>query len=141
MVQFIKGSWKCGEMESIAKLGDRFELHQAGAGFYQILNDSLPEQVHREAAAEAVELTIEKLRSEEYDLVIADELNVAYDVGLINEAAFCHVLEARPGNVHLIVTGRGAPDFLIDKADLVTEMKKVKHYFDSGVDARKGIEF
>lgn len=141
MVQFIKGAWECGEMASIARLGDRFELHQAGAGFYQILNDNLPKEVHHEAAAKAVELIIEKLQSEEYDLVIADELNVAYKVGLIDEAAFRRVLKARPGHVHLIITGRGAPSFLKEKADIITEMKEIKHHYQKGIEAQPGIDY
>ncbi len=141
MVQFIKGTSECGEIESVARLGDQFELHQEGAGFYRILDDNLPDKVHREAAAKAVELIIEKLRSEKYDLVIADELNVAYNVGLVDEADFRRVLEARPGNVHFIITGRGAPGFLIDKADLVTEMKDIKHPHQRGAEAQPGIDY
>ena len=141
MVQFIKGTWKYGEMESIASFGDRFELHRMGAGFYKIMDDDLPEEVHREAAAEAVELLKKKLASKEYDLVIADELNVAHGTGLISDDDIQQVLAARPETVHLIITGRGAPDFLIEQADLVTEMKEIKHPFTSGMLAQPGIDY
>ncbi len=141
MVQFIKGTWKYGEIKSIAKLGDQFELHRLGAGFYKILDDNQPEEVHRQAAAEAVELIIEKLRSEAYDLVIADELNVALDTGLIDEESSRRILKARPGHIHLIVTGRGAPDFLVEEADLVTEMKEIKHPYQQEIKAQPGIDY
>lgn len=141
MVQFVKGTWKYGEIKSIANLGDQFELHRMGAGFYKILDDDQPEEVHRQAAAEAVELIIEKLRSEAYDLVIADELNVALGTGLIDEESFRRILKARPEHIHLIVTGRGAPDFLVEEADLVTEMKEIKHPYQQEIKAQPGIDY
>ncbi len=141
MVQFIKGTWKYGEIKSIAQQGDQFELHRMGVGCYKILDDDQPEEVHRQAAAEAVEMTIKKLQSEAYDLVIADELNVALDTGLIDEAAFRRILDARPGQVHLIITGREAPDFLIKEADLVTDMRQIKHPYQQGNKAQPGIDY
>ena len=141
MVQFIKGTWKYGEMKSIAALGDRFELHRMGAGFYKILDDDQPEEVHRQAAAEAVDLLVAKLESDAYELVIADELSVAFDTGLIDAAAVQRVMATRPRQVHLIITGRGAPDFLIEAADLVTEMKEIKHPYQQGIKAQPGIDY
>ncbi|MCH7496256.1 MAG: cob(I)yrinic acid a,c-diamide adenosyltransferase [Candidatus Marinimicrobia bacterium] len=141
MVQFIKGTWKYGEMASIAELGDRFELHRMGAGFYKILDDVQPEAVHREAAAAAAALTVEKLQSEAYDLVIADELTVALGTGLVDAETVNRIVAARPQQVHLIITGRGAPDFLIESADLVTEMREVKHPFQKGLKAQPGIDY
>ena len=141
MVQFIKGTWKYGEMNTIADFGERFELHRMGAGFYKIMDDDLPEEAHREAAAGAIELLVDKLQTGAYDLVIADELNVAYSTGLIDEAAFRRVIEARPATVHLIITGRGAPEFLIEAADLVTEMREIKHPYTAGLLAQPGIDY
>jgi cob(I)alamin adenosyltransferase len=141
MVQFIKGTWKYGEMKSIAEYGEQFELHPLGAGFYKILDDNQPEEVHREAAAKAVDLVIEKLQSGEYDLVIADELNVAYDTKLIDDTAVRRILKARPKHIHLIVTGRGAPELLIETADMVTEMREIKHPYQQGIKAQPGIDY
>ena len=141
MIQFIKGTWKSGEMKTAADLGERFELHRMGAGFYRIMDDKLPEEVHRKAASEAVDLLIEKLKSTQYELVIADELNAAYETGLLDEQSIRRVLAACPEGIHLIITGRGAPDFLIAEADLVTEMKAVKHPFESGHKAQPGIDY
>lgn len=141
MVQFIKGTWTYGEIKGAEAFGERFELHRMGAGFYKIQDDDLPEEVHREAAAAAVELLIGILQGGKHDLVIADELNVALDTGLVSPEDVKRVLAARPPNIHLIITGRGAPDFLVEQADLVTEMREVKHPFQRGIKAQPGIDF
>jgi len=141
MVQFIKGTWEYGEMKSIEALGERFELHRTGVGFYKILDDNQPEEVHRAAAASAVDLLVAKLESGHYHLVIADELNVAFQTGLIDAEAVRRVVKARPRDVNLIITGRGAPDFLVEAADLVTEMKAIKHPYQSGRSAQPGIDY
>ena len=91
--------------------------------------------------AEALELLMEKLGSASYDLVIADELNVALDTGLLAERDVRRLLASRPRQVHLIVTGRVAPPFLIDAADLVTEMREVKHPYQQGIKAQPGIDY
>jgi cob(I)alamin adenosyltransferase len=75
-----------------------------------------------------------------YDIVILDEINVAIWFGLIDENDVLNIIDNKPENIELVLTGRYAPQSLIDKADLVTEMKCVKHYFDKGIQARKGIE-
>ena len=141
MIQFIKGTWKYGEMNTIAEFGDRFELHRMGAGFYKIMDDNLPDEVHKEAAAQAIELLVAKLKAADHELVIADELNVAYSTGLISDADLQRVLAARPQHIHFIITGRDAPDFLIEAADLVTEMRQVKHPFQDGIMAQPGIDY
>lgn len=141
MVQFIKGTWKYGEMKSIAEYGKQFELHPLGAGFFKILDDDQPEEVHREAAQNAADLIIQKMQSEKYDLIIADELNVAHKLGLVDDHLFQRILDARPKHIHLIVTGREAPDFLIEQADMVTEMHEVKHPYQKGMKAQPGIDY
>lgn len=141
MVQFIKGTWRYGEIKGAAAFGERFELHRMGAGFYKIQDDDLPEEVHREAAAAAMELLVGTLEGGKHDLVIADELNVALETGLVSPEDVKRVLAARPSNIHLIITGRGAPEFLIEQADLVTEMREVKHPYQRGIKAQPGIDF
>jgi cob(I)alamin adenosyltransferase len=141
MIQFIKGTWKYGEMNTIKDFGDRFELHRMGAGFYKIMDDDLPEEVHQQAADKAIDLLIDKLHTADHELVIADELNVAYSNGLVDEVDLKRVIDAKPPHIHLIITGRGAPAFLIDAADLVTEMREVKHPFRSGIKAQPGIDY
>jgi cob(I)alamin adenosyltransferase len=94
-------------------------------------------RIAKETLAEARDL----IYSEKYDLVILDECNVAVSWGLINSKDVIDMLKERPANIEIVLTGRGAPKELIDYADLVTEMKMVKHPFDKGIKARKGIEY
>ena len=83
---------------------------------------------------------LEEVRSGNWDVVILDEINVAVHLGLIPVGEVLRLLESRPDGIELILTGRMAPRELVDRADLVTEMREIKHYFNSGVAARKGIE-
>jgi cob(I)alamin adenosyltransferase len=83
----------------------------------------------------------ERLVSEKYDVVVLDELCVAMHLGLFSKEEIEDLLNVKPENVELVITGRYAPEWLIEKADLVTEMKEVKHYYQKGVVARKGIEY
>ena len=82
----------------------------------------------------------EVLEQNEHDVVIAEEANIAFICGLITEAELLSLIDIRPDNVELVFTGRGAPYALMAKADLITEMKEIKHYFQKGVQARIGIE-
>lgn len=94
-------------------------------------------RIAKETLAEARDL----IYSEKYDLVILDECNVAISWGLISSKDVIDILKERPANIEIVLTGRGAPKEIIDYADLVTEMRMVKHPFDKGVKARKGIEY
>jgi cob(I)alamin adenosyltransferase len=79
--------------------------------------------------------------SGKHDIVVLDEVNVALWFGLLTEDAVLNLIDERPPAVELVLTGRRAPQWLLDKADLVTEMKEVRHYYNDGVEARKGIEY
>lgn len=76
-----------------------------------------------------------------YNLAVADEINVAVKIGLLTTEQVCHLIDDKPDNVELVLTGRDAPPEIIEKADLVTEMRNIKHYFDRNIGARKGIEY
>jgi cob(I)alamin adenosyltransferase len=140
IVQFIKGTWHYGEMDALEKI-ELIELHRSGAGFYKIMGDDLPEEAHREAARRGVELAGEKLRSGRYQLVILDEINNAVHTGLLDEEDVVSLIEAKPPQVDLILTGRDARQRIVELADLVTEMKEVKHPFQQGILARKGVDY
>ena len=141
MVQFIKGSWHYGEMTSSSRLEPEFELLAAGRGFVGILDDSSPREDHASAASEAVRIAKDKVRSGMYDLVILDEINYAVKMGLVNIDDIMDIIGSRPAGTDLILTGNHAHDRLIEAADLVTEMREIKHPFKSGVRAKKGIDF
>jgi cob(I)alamin adenosyltransferase len=141
VIQFVKGSWKYGEIKGIKKLEPNVELSVVGEGFVGILDDDKEFSEHQKAARQGVTEAIEKIRSGDYQLVILDELNVALDLGLVTREDVTSVLEAHPATVHLVITGRGAPDWLVDRADLVTEMTEVKHPYQKGMLAQKGIDW
>lgn len=141
MIQFIKGSWFYGEMDGAKLLSDFFTIERMGKGFYKIIDDTLPEEEHRKAAAAAIHRAVEVLASNAYDLVILDEINVALDTGLVTLDDVQRILDAKPRSCHLILTGRNAHPTVIARADLVTEMREIKHPFQKGRFAQKGIDF
>ncbi len=141
IVQFIKGTWKYGEIDGIKKLSPNVELNVMGAGFVGIIDDDKPFEEHRRAAREAYDLLLEKMVSNEFELIIADELNVAVSLGLITHDELKALIEKKPEKLHLVITGRNADQWLIDKADLVTEMKEIKHPYQKGILAQKGVDF
>ncbi|HMC82256.1 MAG TPA: cob(I)yrinic acid a,c-diamide adenosyltransferase [Candidatus Polarisedimenticolia bacterium] len=141
MIQFVKGTWHTGELDSAKRLAPHLEILTAGRGFYKILDDQLPPEEHRQAAREGLALAREKMKSGDYKMVILDEVNVAVSLGLLSLDDLLALVDEKPPDLHLVLTGRGAVPDLITKADLVTEMVLVKHPYDSGVDAQKGVDF
>lgn len=141
IVQFVKGSWKYGELEGIKRLAPNVELMTVGEGFVGIVDDEKDIKEHRAAAAKGLDLAADKIKSGKYQLVILDEINVALKLKLVDRSDVEAILDQRSSEQHLVLTGRDAPDWLIDRADLVTEMKEVKHPFKSGQKARKGIDW
>lgn len=141
IIQFVKGSWKYGELKGIKKLEPNVELHTVGEGFVGILDDNKEFDEHRKAALEGVKLTIDKMKSGNYMLLILDELNVAMDLGLVTEDELQKILDNKPNNLHLVITGRNASDSLLEKADLITEMKEIKHPYQQGILAQRGIDW
>jgi len=141
MIQFIKGPWKSGEQVSAARLAPEFELIKAGKGFYKIMGDRLPEEVHRRAAEEGYRTAEEKLLSGDYDVVILDEVNNAVSDGLLTIDQVISLVDRKPPHVHLILTGRNAHEKLVERAHMVTEMREVKHPYQQGILAQKGIDF
>jgi cob(I)alamin adenosyltransferase len=141
MIQFIKGSWHYGEMDSSKKLAPGFELVAVGKGFVGILDDNSPKEDHEKYAEEAMKICKEKILSDRYDLVILDEINYAVNLGLINSSSVIDLIKIKPERLDLVLTGNHAKVEIIELADLVTEMKEVKHPFRSGIKAKKGIDF
>ena len=141
VVQFVKGSWKYGELKGIKRLEPNVELNVVGEGFVGIVDDNKEFAEHQRAAREGIDLALRKIASNEYQLVILDELNVALKLGLVVRQDVESLLRARSEKQHLVITGRGAADWLIEKADLVTEMTEIKHPFRQGILAQKGIDW
>ena len=141
MLQFIKGSWHYGEMDSSKRLEPNFELIAIGKGFVGILDDNSPREEHEKYAAEALRICRKKIHSEKYDLVILDEVNYAINLGLIDVQEIIKLIKEKPSNLDLVLTGRDVKEEIVELADLVTEMKEIKHPFKSGIKAKKGIDF
>ncbi len=139
IMQFMKGNWKAGERKSFEKLGDYVEIIPMGDGF--TWDTQNPEQ-DQKTARKAWDIAVEKLNSGNYDLVVLDEINYVLDYGFFPLDEFLQAIQNKPPHVHVICTGRNAPEGLIELADLVTEMRSVKHPFkDQQIPAQKGIEF
>jgi len=141
MIQFIKGSWHYGEMASSKLLEPHFELVAVGKGFVGILDDKSPREEHVKMAQEAVHISREKIQSKKYDIIILDEINYAVNLGLVEVNDVLDLIKIKPSTLHLVLTGNYASDEIINAADLVTEMKEVKHPFQVGIKAKKGIDY
>lgn len=136
IAQFVKGM-DYSELHSIKLLGPGVSLKQYGRGCF-IQGQPGPEDF--EAARAGLEEVKALVAGGGYDLVVLDEANIAVHFGLISVDDLLELIEARPAHVELVITGRNAHPLLIDRADLVTEMREIKHYYTQGVEARVGIE-
>ncbi|MBQ2009278.1 MAG: cob(I)yrinic acid a,c-diamide adenosyltransferase [Selenomonadaceae bacterium] len=141
ILQFIKGGWKYGELEAIERLGQldgRIEIRPLGLGLMRSDEDR---EKHIRAAAKALQESERMMVSGQYDLIIFDEINYAVKFGLISLDDVLALLDKKPEKLHVLLTGRDARPELIERADLVTEMKLVKHPYQQGIKAQQGIEF
>ena len=143
IIQFIKGRWKTGESQSLLKLAPSIQLVRMGMGFTieRLRDPRIPMEEHEEAAARAFERAREVVLADEYDLIVLDEILGSVKAGLVSLDDILGMIRDKPARLHLVLTGRGAPPELVEAADLVTEMRLVKHPFQQGVKAQRGIEF
>ncbi|TBR07645.1 MAG: cob(I)yrinic acid a,c-diamide adenosyltransferase [Candidatus Nitrosotenuis sp.] len=141
MIQFIKGSWHYGEMTSSKRLEPEFELTAVGKGFVGILDDKTPKEIHQKIADEAIEISREKILSGKYNIVILDEINYAVNLGLVSLEKVLDLIKIKPSQLNLVLTGNHVKPEIIEVADLVTEMREIKHPFQQGIRAKKGIDF
>jgi cob(I)alamin adenosyltransferase len=139
IVQFIKGAWEPSEKKVFSFWEDQIEFHAMGEGFTWETQDR---DRDLDKASAAWEKSLEYIRNPEFQLVLLDEINIALKMGYLELDQVLAGLAEKPPNKHVILTGRGAPPALIERADLVTEMTLIKHPFrDQGVKAQAGIEF
>ena len=141
IIQFVKGSWKYGEIKGIKMLAPNVDLVTVGEGFVGIIDDDKDFSQHVKAAKEGLNYAIEIIKKEEHKLIILDELNVALNLKLVTKEEVEQIFDNLTDNIHLVITGRNAPNWLIEKADLVTEMKEIKHPYQQGILAQKGIDW
>jgi cob(I)alamin adenosyltransferase len=141
MVQFIKGEWHYGELNSLKKLEPNFELIVAGKGFIGIIDDDHAFGEHVRAAKTALDIVQQKMSLGTFDIIILDEINYALHLGLLQLGEVMRLVKNRPKHLSLILTGNYACEEIILLADLVTEMKEIKHPYRKGIKAKKGIDF
>ena len=142
VVQFIKGTWDTGEQKMFERLDEVTHI-VSGDGFTWNTQDKAKDiESAEKGLAQAIEL-IEAARVDEkaFKLIVLDEINVALSMGYLNAAKVADLLLNKPENLNIMVTGRGAPQEVIDASDTVTEMKPLKHAFDNGILAVQGIEY
>jgi cob(I)alamin adenosyltransferase len=141
MIQFIKGSLHYGELDGAKRLAPEFELTPMGKGFVGIMGDTLPFAEHVGAAGKALATARKKMLSGRYDVIILDEVNVALHLKLLELADLLSLVREKPASVHLILSGRNAHEEIVRLAHLVTEMRCVKHPYELGIEAEKGIDY
>ncbi|MBI4084942.1 MAG: cob(I)yrinic acid a,c-diamide adenosyltransferase [Candidatus Liptonbacteria bacterium] len=157
MIQFIKGPWRSGEDEFVEQFekffresrdpepgrrtDSKFQIRKMGLGFVGILGDKLPREEHQKAAENALEFFKKEAVSGKWQLIVLDEINVAVSLGLLKPTQVIEAVKDYPKEKLLIMSGRNAPQEFVDIANLVTEMKEIKHPFNDGELAKYGIEF
>jgi cob(I)alamin adenosyltransferase len=140
MLQFLKGSWRYGELDAVKAFGEKFVLRQMGRGFVKVGGaEAEPEDIRMVEAAWAEGR--EAINSGEWDMVVLDEINYAISYGMLDAAVVAEALRGKPEKVHVILTGRNADPLLVELADTVTEMREVKHAYQKGIKAQRGIEY
>jgi len=138
MIQFIKGPRRSGELASARSLGGNFEIRPMGRGF---VNPRQPRPEDMRLVERAWEAARQAMASDRYDLLILDEINCAVDFGMIPVERVLEDLKRRPQRLHVICTGRCAHAKLIEAADLASEMVEIKHPFQQGIRAARGIDY
>ena len=140
MLQFLKGSWHFGELDAVKSFGSNFILRQMGRGFVKIGGaETDPEDIAQVEAAWAD--AHEAIYSGEWDMVVLDEINYAIGYGMLDPAVVAEALRGRPEMVHVILTGRNGHPLLVEIADTLTEMRELKHAYQKGILAQRGIEY
>jgi cob(I)alamin adenosyltransferase len=143
VLQFLKGSWHYGELDSaeaLTRAGLTYEIRQLGRGFVKIGGaEADPEDLAMVAAA--WQESADAINSGEWDLIVLDEINYAISYKMLDADLVAETLRNKPPMLHLILTGRNAHPQLVELADTVTEMREVKHAYEKGILAQRGIEF
>jgi cob(I)alamin adenosyltransferase len=138
MVQFLKGR-EYGELESAKRLSDRFKIVQSGLDDFVKKGEPTEEDIR--LARRGLDLAKDAIMSGEYDIVILDEVNVAVELGVLKAEDVLPLIDERPGSVELVLTGRYAPPEFCERADIITEMKNIRHCYEAGFEMREGIEY
>jgi len=141
IIQFMKGDLYAGEWDGVKKMGCEVELIPTGKGFCGIQGNPYPYKEHRKNAQDAIELARQKMDSGQYDLLILDEINNALHLRLVDLEQVLDVIQRKPPQLHLVLTGRDAHPQVIDLADTVSEIKEIKHAYRKGIEPQPGVDY
>lgn len=142
VIQFIKDqSWPSGEVKYIAKHIPEIDIYTVGRGFVGIIGDNKPRKLHQQKAQAALDFLAKKIKQKKYHILILDEVNVAVDLELIDVDKIANFLRTKPKKLNVVLTGRQANNQLLKLAGIVSEIKNIKHCFNQGILAQKGIDF
>ena len=141
IIQFMKGDLYSGEWDGVKKLSPYVELISTGKGFCGIEGNPYPQNEHRDNAQVAIKLVMEKIESNQFDILILDEINNALQLQLVDLEQVMTILKKRPSHLHMILTGRDAHPNIIDAADTVSEVKEIKHAYRKKIEPQPGIDF
>ena len=138
VVQYVKGAIATAETDAFARFGEQVEWHRMGEGFHWITQDA---ELDKRAAAQGWQRSLALMARPDIGLLVLDEIIVALRLRQLDEPMVLEALQQKRADQHVVLTGRGASKELIEVADLVTEMKMVKHHYRAGIKAQPGIEF
>ena len=141
LIQFMKGDIHAGEYDGLKMLVPYVEHHLTGKGFCGIQGNPYPHSEHRANAQDAIRLAKEKMLSEKFDILILDEINNALKLDLIDLSQALDLLENKPADLHIILTGRDAHPDVVDRADTVSEVMEIKHAYRKDIEPQKGIDY
>ena len=139
IIQFTKGNIEYGELKGVEMLSPYVSLKQFGRESF--VSKENPDEIDVKLALDGLKFASEMIKSNDFNMVILDEINVALDFNLINLKHVINIIKNKPSDLELILTGRYAPKEIIEISDLVTEMKEIKHYFHNKILGREGIEY
>lgn len=141
IIQFMKGDLYTGEIDGLKWLHPLVEFHQTGKGFCGIQGNPYPYHEHRANAQHALELAREKFQSGHFDVIILDEINNALKLRLVDLPQVLELIDAKPPELHLVLTGRDAHPEVCSRAHTVTEMREIKHAYRDGIEPQQGIDY
>lgn len=141
IIQFMKGDLYAGEWDGVKKMNCQVEIIPTGKGFCGIQGNPYPFKEHRENAQDAIRLTLQKIESGQYDVLILDEINNALHLRLVDLEQVLDIIRRKPPLMHLVLTGRDAHPQVIELADTVSEITEIKHAYRKGIEPQPGIDY
>jgi len=141
IIQFMKGDLYTGEWDGVKKMNCQVEIIPTGKGFCGIQGNPYPFKEHRENAQDAIRLTLQKIESGQYDVLILDEINNALHLRLVDLEQVLEIIRRKPPLMHLVLTGRDAHPQVIELADTVSEITEIKHAYRKGIEPQPGIDY